>query len=228
MAAMCSSIGSAMDWSLSWLRTRLPGRRLAPKSGFPDDGVQKGRPSSYIAGVLRARQKDTESHERKSAADQPRPALGRRPWFALLRRARSLRRFAFAIRPESVARIGPTLTVVDPISGWSAAPVGLAVSARERWRGIRSNPGMVLIRTSRVHARGLNRPLLVIGLDGDGVVVDVSSLASGRFLHLQGAAWALEVPIDHERPARGARLAIYARRCGWKPDSLCDPDRQSR
>lgn len=183
-------------------------------------------PAAYVAMVFRARQKDTESQKRMSATDQPRPALGRRPWFALLRRARSLRRFAFAIRRESVARSGPILTVVDPVSGWSGSPVTAATTIRRRWRGVRGGAEKLLIRTSRVHGRGLREPLIAVGIDGDGGVVASATLQPGRFLHIGGAVWVMELPVGHETPAPGTRLEIYARRRGRNPHPLCNADRQ--
>ena len=161
--------------------------------------------------MVRARQKDTESRERKRAADQPRPALGRRPWFALLRRARSLRRFAFAIRPESVARSRLFLTMVDRDGSWSAAPVLLASSHGDRRLGVRTGFPRVLLRGSRVHARGLDEPLVVVGLDVAGVVTEVRIIHPGAFARLRSATWTLELPTDAPVPAMGARLAIYPR-----------------
>ncbi len=177
--------------------------------------------------MFRARRKDTESQKRKRAAYQPRPALGRRPWFALLRRARSLRRFAFAMRRESVARSGEMLTVTVPATGWTVQLVAVARTPFERWRGVRNGPTTLLLRTSRVHGRGLREPLLVIGIDLHGEVLIAERLDPGRFLRARGASWILEVPVGHEPPAPGSHLEIYARRRGRrKADHLCDSHRE--
>ena len=188
--------------------------------------------------MLWARHKATESHERRSATagqtdldqppDQPRPALGRRPWLALLRRARSLRRFAFAMRRESVARSGGCLTLIDPVGGWIARRVTLFTGFWERWRGVKTGTERVLMQTSSVHGRGLDRSVLVVGLDSAGLVICSRALPPGGFLRVSGAAWMLELPDDHPRPVSGARLDLYARRGERQTDPLCNADWQSR
>ena len=175
--------------------------------------------------MLWARQKDTESHKRKSAADQPRPALGRRPWFALLRRARSLRRFALAIRRESVARSHRSVTLATA-GGLAITDVQVATTGRSRRRGVRDH-SRVLLRSSSVHGWGLAQPVRAVGVDGRGFVIQVAVLRRRRFLRLSGAEWTLELPITDLFPNRGERVAIYARRCDWKASSLRNTDRQS-
>ncbi len=181
----------------------------------------------YVRGMIWARQKDTESHKRKCAAAQPRPALGRRPWFALLRRARSLRRFALAIRRESVARSRRFITLAsDP--GWVMADVLVAQTHRERRQGVRLGHDRVLIRTSSVHGCGLVQPLGLIGLDASGRVSAVERLDPGTFIRIPGAAWILELPIDKPAPNLGSQLAIYPRGCDRQTDTMWDSDRQPR
>ena len=186
--------------------------------------------------MLRARQEDTESHERERTADQadvnqppdqPRPALGRRPWFALLRRARSLRRFALAIRPESVARSRRFVTVASRNGSWVAGGVLLAESAMDRRRGVLIAAPRVLLRTRCVHSFALRRPLRVVGIDRWGHV-RVQRVLQPRRLHvLRDVAWTLELPITDPGPELGEQLNIYARRCEWQADSLWNADRQS-
>jgi hypothetical protein len=178
--------------------------------------------------VFRARERDTESLKRKSAADQPRPALGRRPWFALLRRARSLRRFAFAIRRESVARSGSRLTLLDPANGWRADRVSLFLSFWERWRGVKTGMERVLMRTNAVHGRGLDHCVLIVGLDSTGRTIGSRALTPGGFVRFPGAVWVLELPDGHPLPVSGARLGLYARRSERQTDPMRNANRQSR
>ncbi len=161
--------------------------------------------------MIRARQKYTDSHKRESAAAQPRPALGRRPWFALLRRARSLRRFALAIRRVSVAGSWRSLTLVDHTTGWAASPVAFAVRPIDRWLGVRAGHEMVLLRTGRVHGRGLRKPLRLVGLDETGTVVMTRILEPGTFAKLSSCSWVLETSPLLSPPAIGSVVAIYPR-----------------
>lgn len=161
--------------------------------------------------MLRTRDNNTDSHKRKSAADQPRPALGRRPWFALLRRARSLRRFALAIRRESVAGTRQLLTLRSRDLSWTASPVLLAATHRERWLGVSIGFDRVLLETNSVHGRRLRAPLQLVAIDRLGTVVDVRRLDPGSFVRLTGAAWTLELPVRDPAPAIGAAVCIYPR-----------------
>jgi len=176
--------------------------------------------------MFRARQKTTVSPKREYAEAQPRPALGRRPWFALLRRARSLRRFALAIRRESVAGSRRLLTLADSHNGWTASPVLHANRRRDRWRGVRSDHQMVLLHTNMVHGRGLHRLIRLVSIDGAGTVLATEKLKPGSFVWLREGSWTLEIPLDHPVPAKGAALAIYPRPGGRQTHPLCDPDRQ--
>jgi hypothetical protein len=177
--------------------------------------------------VFRARQKTTVSPKRECAAAQPRPALGRRPWFALLRRARSLRRFALAIRRESVAGSWRSLTLVDHDTGWVASPVFHAARWRDRWRGIRSGHRMVLLHTNMVHGRGLRQPIRLASINDAGKVVATEVLEPGSFVWLRQGSWTLEMPLQHPSPARGAVLAIYPRPGDRQAHPLRNPDRES-
>lgn len=159
---------------------------------------------------------------------QPRPALGRRPWFALLRRARSLRRFAFAMRPESVARFGNRLTLIDPDGGWTVHGVALLTNFLQRLQGVRAGADRILMRASHVHGRGLGLPMQVVGLDTTGCVIGTERLPPGRFLRIPGAMWVLEIADSDPQPAPGARLDLYARRSERQIDPLCNTHRQSR
>jgi hypothetical protein len=142
---------------------------------------------------------------------QPRPAFGLRPWFALLRRARSLRRFAFAIVSRSVPRESeyrPGRSVIAKGPAWRSPPITVAVSFVERLAGLRGsrNRGL-LIRTSSVHARGLSALLRIVHLDDRGTVLHQDLLAPGRRVAAVGT-WVLELPIENRGPDTGSTLLL--------------------
>ena len=156
---------------------------------------------------------ELENHPaERRARDQPRPALGLRPWFALLRLARSLRRFALAIRKGRVTALRGNC----PIS--LIARVGVAEDYRitvptrlvERIAGIRSTSGCrgVLLAGSTVHSWGMVDPLLVLALDGRGRVLTVRRLAPGTVWRHRGAAWMLELPVATRMPEVGAAIRL--------------------
>ena len=141
--------------------------------------------------------------------DQPRPALGLRPWFALLRRARSLRRFAFAIVGGSVPggqsyRSVGTLMLVG--ESWRSPPIVVATSFVDRLVGIRrAGTGGLLLRCSSVHAVGVQEPLRIIHLGRDGTVECQDLLTAGRRVRARGA-WILELPLSTSGPDPGTHL----------------------
>lgn len=148
------------------------------------------------------------------AAAQPRPAFGRRPWLALLRRARNLRRFALAMGGRIPAgRRGDLVGAVQvSASGWAHRPVAVAGSLRARRTGLRPMAlgwGMVIGGRS-VHARGMVEPLTVVGIDRDGIVVFVRRLRPGGLAFMPGAAAVLELPGHLPTPSPGDIL-------GWAP-----------
>ena len=143
--------------------------------------------------------------------DQPRPAFGLRPWFALLRRARSLRRFAFAIVSGSVPGDRPYRSggsVVLACEDWASPSVSVASSFRDRLLGVgRRGTDGLLVRCASVHGHGIRAPLRVIHLDGDGTVVHQDILMTGRRTPARGV-WILELPIGVPGPDTGARLVV--------------------
>lgn len=146
------------------------------------------------------------------AAAQPRPALGRRPWLALERRARSLRRFFLAIAGTRVPpgrRHTSSYRIVDTVSGWTSPPVFIARTPRDRWRGARRHDCRcaVLLRCSSVLGLGLEAPLHVAGIDASGRVRLVRRLAPQSRIRLRDCRWALEVPPSCPPPPLGAALA---------------------
>lgn len=152
------------------------------------------------------------------ARDQPRPALGRRPWFALDRRARSLRRFFLAIAGASVPPIGhqrPEPVLRLAAEDWRSPPVAIAVTLRQRLLGIRHGRGCALVmRGSRVHGRGIMNTIMVTGIDDHGVALATLPLEPGRHARLPGAAWVLELPVGQCEPPEGAQLR-------WERASAC-------
>jgi hypothetical protein len=150
---------------------------------------------------------------RKGESAQPRPALGRRPWLAFLRRARSLRRFAFAIAGRIVTA-SPPGTVVGPVTleteGWVRHGVGVAGTPQFRRRGLipRAEGRALLIRTKLVHGFGMDEPIRVVGIDSIGRVNATGLLEPRRVLFLRGASWTLELPWREPVPARGSRVGV--------------------
>jgi len=184
--------------------------------------------SAYAGGVFWTRAHTTDLHRREGAADQPRPAFGRRPWLALLRRARSLRLFALAIGRKRLAASTTLVAVVAGDGSWHASPVAAATTANQRRLGVMTGSPMVLIRTRNVHSRGLTHGLRLVGIDQSGAVVEVRALAPGRFARIAGATWVLEQPLDAPQPRVGTRLAIYAHPDDRTTAAVCHPDRQPR
>ena len=142
---------------------------------------------------------------------QPRPAFGLRPWFALLRRARSLRRFAFAIVRRSVpgGRLyRPRRSVVVTSGRWRSPPIAVATSFADRLVGMRRNGASgLLLRCSSVHAIGLVSPLRVVHVDSDGTVLRQDVLTAGRRVAARGT-WILELPLGAGSPDTGVKLTV--------------------
>ena len=152
-----------------------------------------------------------ESKRRTAGSDQPRRAFGLRPWFALLRRARSLRRFAFAIVGGSVPehrayRSGRLVTAAA--GSWRSPPIVVATSFTGRLVGIRANPGCgLLLRTHSVYSTRRVGPLRIVHVDRDGSVVHQDILMPGRRVTSRGD-WILELPIVGPGPDTGASLIV--------------------
>jgi hypothetical protein len=164
--------------------------------------------------MTRAQNRGRFKGSRDSTAEgraQPRPAFGLRPWFALLRRARSLRRFAFAIVKGSVpgGRLyRPERAVVLVSDRWRSLPIAVATSFAGRLIGMRRpRANGLLLHASSVHAIGLVCPLRVVHVDADGTVLCHDVLTTGRRIVARGT-WILELPIGAGRPDTGAKLAV--------------------
>jgi hypothetical protein len=86
----------------------------------------------------------------------------------------------------------------------------LARGFGERLRGLRRSPEdeSLLIRTRSVHGFGMNRALLVVGLDKDLRVIGSRPLFPGRMVRMGQARYILELPIDAKPPRRDSVLRV--------------------
>jgi hypothetical protein len=142
----------------------------------------------------------------------PRPALGRRPWFAFLRRARMRRRFAFAMARERNRASGPRrptavrLTVAD----WRSPLLLLLRSRLDRLWGLSPCPGPfgVLLKARSVHGFGLRSMVGFVALDERGVVIRVGVLRPRRVVVCRNAAWFAEFPCDGGWPSLGSEALL--------------------
>lgn len=141
---------------------------------------------------------------------QPRPAFGRRPWFALLRRARSFLRFALAMGNRIPGRGDEPglLQIRDGAGRWR--PVMPCVTLVSRWRGLRPAPfGLgALIGGDAVHGFGMVVPVAVVAVDETGMVMEVRRLRPGARVDIPGAGWLLEIPVEWPAPTVGVPLAV--------------------
>ncbi len=151
------------------------------------------------------------SKRRTAGCAQPRPAFGLRPWFALLRRARSLRRFAFAIvggivpggRPYRSGRLA-----VVTSGPWHSPQVLVATTFHARLVGLRGDAtGGLLLRTRSVYVPAGMGPLRIVHVDRHGGVVHQDILTAGRSATAR-SDWILELPIRDRGPDTGATLTV--------------------
>jgi len=141
---------------------------------------------------------------------QPLPALGLRPWFAFLRRARSLRRFAFAMggRVPGTLRYRSFTSIKLRSEHWELGPVTLATTFRQRLIGMGSERNhSLLMHTGSVHGRGLKGSLRVFHLTRAGRFVGQDVLAVGRIVRAR-AYWILETPMAAPVPENDAQVIV--------------------
>lgn len=164
-------------------------------------------------------QKRPRSEQEAGAAYLPRPALGRRPWLALFRRARSLRRFALAITRGRVTGIIPlhTLAIRLTDGGWQSGPLLVVAGFLQRLRGMRGvPPGWgVLLRTGSVHTFGMSQSLMVLSLDGSGRILRRGTVPPGRVVSDRGAVWMAEMPPGRCPPKPGRVVHVLPMLAGW-------------
>jgi len=145
--------------------------------------------------------------------------LGFRPWFALLRRARSLRRFAFAMGGRLPPRV--VYALAEPAGGWRR-PVLVATSTAQRRRGLRPRAeGRAMLFVGRsVHGVGMREDLAVVFLDRSGTVLDHTTLRPGRVVSRRRARFVVELPAGSPAPAVGSRLVLWGRPklAAWRDD----------
>lgn|GEM_PF-3009019 len=167
---------------------------------------------------------DQREDQTRLAAEttQPRPALGRRPWFALLRRARSLRRFALAMAgrlPDGRGR-GAAVVLATADGSWVSPPLALAAGMRTRLAGLRpwSAGSGLLMAGGAAHGCGMVEPLTVTALDAAGHVLAVLPLPPRRLVRVPGAAMLVETAATHPAPPLGAVLVARPILGGWPVD----------
>lgn len=95
------------------------------------------------------------------------------------------------------------------LDGYGDIPV--ARTFRERWRGLRGSPpdAALLLRARSVHGFGMERPLLVVGLDDTMTVIGAKELAPRRVVTFLRGRWVLELPKGSRPPERGTRLSLH-------------------
>lgn len=149
-------------------------------------------------------------------AGYPRPALGRRPWFAFLRRAMILRRFALAMGGERTRPPRRRIPVVElRTAQWSSGPVLVARSRTERRRGLAPacGPFGLLVAGRSLVRAGLTGAVGWIGIGSGGTVVAAGRL--GRFVRCRKAAVMVEVAVHLGLPPVGAVLTVAPILAAW-------------
>lgn len=143
--------------------------------------------------------------------DLPRPALGRRPWFALLRRARRRRLFAFAMERERTTRLGLSQPwVVVRSDSWCSPPLTIALGVTDRWRGARPEigPHGLVLWTQSIHGLGLVAPIEFCVLDDSGRVELTGHLERRGLVALRHWRWFVEMPAGSGLPTPGESVAV--------------------
>lgn len=66
----------------------------------------------------------------------------------------------------------------------------------------------MLFATRSVHGFGMRHGLRLVVLDADLLVLAVTVLEPARIVWFPGAAFVLEMPLDHPSPPHGVKLSI--------------------
>ncbi|HEX6947302.1 MAG TPA: hypothetical protein VF246_08120 [Acidimicrobiia bacterium] len=90
-------------------------------------------------------------------------------------------------------------------------PVPVASAFVERLRGLRRRPAgsALALRGGSVHGFGMDRELVVVGLDRDLTVIASRVLAPNRVVWIRGASWMVELPAGTKPPPPGTRLGLH-------------------
>lgn len=99
-----------------------------------------------------------------------------------------------------------TVSLVSDL--WTSGPVKRVRSTWSRFRGLRSYPQGVFIRTKSVHAFGSRKAFRAIGLTRDLEVAVTRVLLPGEVAMFRGCRYVLELPVEHSHPAVGTRLHL--------------------
>jgi hypothetical protein len=150
---------------------------------------------------MKTRPAGQKSHD----VGHPLPALGLRPWFAFLRRARSFRRFAFAMAAR-VTRPSPYRELILVGDRWEQVRVSLASTFLQRLAGVHAADAVLLCSRS-VHGKGLDAPIRVVHLTDTGTVVGYDTLPVGGTVR-SATHWMLEIPITAPLPPVGTHLTV--------------------
>jgi hypothetical protein len=91
---------------------------------------------------------------------------------------------------------------------WRSPPLVVARRLGDRIAGMRAVPTDhgVLLRTCSVHGFGMDAPLGVVAMDGEGLVRAVRILRPRKLVWLAGTRWIAELPAAWPLPAPGIRL----------------------
>ena len=138
----------------------------------------------------------------------PRPALGRRPWFAFLRRARSRRRFDLAMaRKGNSSRVLTTTRWNLAGTDWESPELRVARSFVARIRGD-VGPYGLLLRARSIVGLGPGRSVAFTAIDEAGIVLRTGVLRRRRAVWCRRARWFLELPPYEVLPEVGTRLRL--------------------
>jgi hypothetical protein len=100
--------------------------------------------------------------------------------------------------------------------------MAIALSARDRWHGMRrhGSHGGLVFRGSGAHGYGLTTALTVVGIDAAGRVISCRLLNPRGRLRIQRAVWLVELPVAWPRPQPGTTLM-------WRRARSCSQRRPS-
>lgn len=88
--------------------------------------------------------------------------------------------------------------------------VRVARSFWDRWRGLKRqrDDAALLIETSAINSRGMDRAFLAVGLDDGYSVTEVRVVEAGEFAWFAGTKFVLELPVESQPPSVGETLEL--------------------